>query len=126
MKLKNIHNKLMKEKKNDVLELFLELLISEKIDYLDINEVYFMYLSLINKKQQMIIHGLATPLIHYWENPDIKLGKQKIFIKCKAAYYLLKSRVFNTALVEKDLQKFIKDNKYSEDENGFYNGLKKR
>jgi len=120
MKLQAVYNKLMEENKSDVLDLFFELLMSEKIEYLDINEAYIMYLSLIKKNQQTIINGLSVPLMQYWQTPNIKPERQKIFIRCKAAYNLLKSKVFNTAEIEKDLQKVVDDNKYSEDENGFH------
>ena len=46
--------------------------------------------------------------------------EQTIFLKCKAAYSLLKSKYFHTAKVEKDLEKYVEKYKYSENEDGLH------
>ncbi len=100
--------------KNERNYVLLELLVNNEIDFTEVSSLYVESLKVKNKGQQVIISGLAFPAISYFDGT-----KPDIFMKAKAAYNLLKSKVFHTAQCEKELKAFVKKHKYSEDENGY-------
>jgi len=95
---------------------FLELLLEDKINFANLLNLYIQSLKEKEKEQRMNINGLALMLSKFI--PYNKKYKPDKFVIAKSAYHLIKSKVFHTAPIEKKLFKIIKENKYSEDENG--------
>lgn len=93
-------------------ELIFEWLIKNRISFQELSEAYVESLKKDKKEYSDIICGMATPLIHYWEIKKIEPEHQEKFIKAKAAFWLLKSMMFHTAPIEKDLEKYVKDYGY--------------
>jgi len=86
-------------------------LTEKKISFHDIAQVYVESLERDRRRKQNLIAGLATPLITYLQEGKAP-KKQEKFLKGKSAFYLLKSMMFHSAPVEKDLEKMVKDNGY--------------
>lgn len=82
-------------------------LVEGKLNFTELIEAYVEYLQNKEKEKNDIITGLAFPLVIYWQNTKLP-KKQKVLIKAEAAFYLLKSKVFKTAEIEKDLEKSAK------------------
>ena len=95
-----------------------ELMFGEYINFFDITAAYLATLQSKEKENKLTINGLAFPLCTYWRDDKSK-KKFNLFSKSKAAYHLLKSKVFHTAPVEKDLSDWLKGHPYKEDENGY-------
>lgn len=100
--------------------LILQLMKEKQIDFTEFSNIYIQYLQEKDKENNIIISGLSIPLLQFWLTPNLKPKRQEIFIRCKAAYNLLKGKMFHTALIEKDLQKLVDKHKYTEDENGHH------
>jgi hypothetical protein len=100
----------------DVLKyIIFSLLLDDKISYTDLSNIYVETLKEKQRKNSLLIAGMSIPLISYWGGG--KLAKRK-FTKVKAAYHLLKSNMFKSAEIEKELQKCVDEFNYEEDEYG--------
>ena len=121
MEYKEIIEELKSKENIEIQAIIFELLLSNKINFNQLSELYVEHLKKKDKDKQNIIFGLSIPLCQYWENSNIKPPKQKEFIRCKSAYNLLKSKMFKGAEIEKDWKKIVKKHKYTEDENGIHN-----
>lgn len=119
MEINELLEQLKKKTKNELKYIVFKLLEGKKLDYTELSKVYVDYLQDKDYKNRVLITGLAYPLSQYWQDHR-KNKEEKIFLKCKTAYNLLKSKVFHTAGIEKDLQKIIDDYDYSEDKNGMH------
>lgn len=96
-----------------------QLLYDNTINYNEISQLYVESLKSKNKEQNILLFGMSIPLITYFLGTK-NTEKQTIFLKCKAAYHLLKSKCFHSANVEKNLEKYVKKYKYSEDKDGIH------
>ena len=101
-------------------ELFFKWLTESRINFTRLSEAYIAHLEESNKQKRTLIGSMAVPLIQYWQGSKIKPEKHNIFIRCKAAYSLLKSGCFAGAGVEKELKALVEKHRYSEDENGIH------
>jgi hypothetical protein len=118
----NIQDKILaiKEELNElpplaVQEIVFNLLETGAVDYVTLSEMYVSSLKKINDEKQVLICGLSVPLIHYYTNVRPK-NKQDIFIKVKAAYNLLKTKMWPVGKMQELVDKY----NYSEDENGHH------
>lgn len=95
-------------------EIVFEWLVKNRISFQELSEAYVRSLQIDKKNYLNIIAGMSTPLISYWQTSKAKPKSQEKFIKAKAAFWLLKSMMFHTAKIEKDLEKCVKDSGYEE------------
>jgi len=100
-------------------EIIFDLLKTGAVDYVSLSEMYVDSLKKKNNEKETIINGLAIPLSQYWYGTKMP-AKHLTFIRCKAAYNLLKSKIFHTAKIEKEYQELVDKYSYSEDENGHH------
>lgn len=106
---------------SEVFALIFLLLKTKKIDFIDLSNAYVEVLKDSNRNKSLVISGLAIPLISYWQNGKMmKSADHARFIRSKAAYNLLKSKMFHTAPIEKELEAYVDKYGYSEDENGMH------
>ena len=96
-----------------------QLLCDDTINYSEISELYVESLKSKSRENYLLISGMSIPLIDYFLGTK-NTKEQTIFLKCKAAYNLLKSRYYHTARVEKDLEKYVEKYKYFEDKDGLH------
>lgn len=116
-KITKIIEDLEKLDKNSLQFIIFQLMIKDKINYLELSNLYTEYLRDENKRKLINISGLATVLSMFWSEEKLK-EPHKSFTKRKSAYHMLKSKVFKTAGFEKTLNHYLMDNPYIEDENG--------
>jgi len=107
--------KLLELDKGKLHYLILELLVKEKISFLELSNLYTKYLEIQERKSRLNIAGLATMLSYFIPFNE---KKKDSFIEAKSAYHLLKSGMFHTAKIEKDYEKIVEAYKYTEDEDG--------
>ena len=94
----------------------LDLLYQDKISFTEISQLYVQSLRQKDVEKSININGLALTLSAYWDGEiDNKMYR---FTKAKAAYHMLKSKIFRTAPYEKILEKFLKKVPYSESKDG--------
>lgn len=97
----------------------LRLLRDRDLLYEELSKLYVASLEYDKKAYEKTIAGLAVPLSSYWlDDKPAPRVKSRIFIKARSAYHLLKSRVFHTAQIEKDFEKYLERNPYEEDRDG--------
>jgi uncharacterized protein with beta-barrel porin domain len=109
---------LQKKDKFDLSYIIQQLLINKKINYVEISNAYMGYLEYQNKKNRTVINGLAIPLSAYLDNRISK--SQKKFIEAKSAYNLIQAEMFTYTPYANNLQKYVDEAGYSEDENGHH------
>ena len=101
--------------KIEIEQVLLQLLIDGDLQFQDIVVSYVHYLEKLENERSVQVTGLASSLSMWWS----KNWRDKDLRKNKTAYHLLKSGVFHTAEIEKELIKTIEESGYSEDEFGF-------
>jgi hypothetical protein len=99
-------------------ELFFKWLLDGKVNFIQLSQSYTGYLEKLKKDNNILIHSMSIPLASIFNKRETK--SQKIFYKCKAAFNLIKTRIFNGTPFEKELKQLVKENEYSEDENGLH------
>ena len=96
-----------------VQDIVFNLLMTGAIDYVSLSEMYVNTLKNKDKENRVLICGLSVPLIHYYTKARPK-NKQDLFIKIKAAYNLLKCKMWPVG----DMQKLVDKYSYSENKDG--------
>ena len=99
-------------------ELFFSWLLSGRINFKDLSDAYVDYLETLKRHNRVLIQGLTIPLSQYFYSSKFKPKKQEIFIRCKSAFNLIKSKMFLGTPFEKELKDLIEKYQYTEDENG--------
>ncbi len=117
--MEKLLEQLRKLSKFDLKEIVFNLLLEEKLSYVELSELYTESLNEKLKQNNVLINGMAWPLIAYWEGNEKEISRKHW--KAKSAWNLLKSGVFRNTEIEKDLKKCIKKYGYEEDENGWPN-----
>lgn len=92
----------MREKSKQ--ETVLDWLISGELQFVELVQSYVFYLKKQDEEQRYMIAGLSIPLIQYWQSCHVKPKKQDVFIRGKAAFYLLKTKLFHGAPIELELE----------------------
>ncbi len=95
--------------------LITSLITDNTISFKEISESYVNSLENKNKEKNQLILSMAVPLSHYWDTAKEK-KKQDIFMKCRGAYSLLKSRIFHTAQIEKTYEEWLEKHPYEEED----------
>ena len=119
-----IKEALAKLKSPERMSVLLNLMLEEKMDFIELSRAYIDCLKIREQKNKKTFWGLAMPLATYWQYDKTKdQGKSKkdrtkLFTKVKAAYHLLRCEAFKDAEFEKDLEDFLGNYEYSEDEAG--------
>jgi hypothetical protein len=96
-------------------QLFCKWLIEGKVEFTDLVDAYIFSLKKKNNKYRDIISGLAIPLSQYVGRLSRKNQRQNIFVKSKAIFWLLKSKIFSTAEIEKEYRKYLKKHPFKND-----------
>lgn len=95
-------------------QLFLHWLKIGKVNFSSLAASYVGYLEEKRQENNGLIAGLTVPLIQYWQSCHLEPKKHDLWMRGKAAYYLLKSRMFETAPVEKELVNCLKESNFKE------------
>lgn len=91
------------------------LLLEGSIDYVQISEQYVETLKKIQEVQGRKLNNTSLRLVNTWQHIPAK----EVFKRAATAYTILNSNIVEGALLEKELEQYLVEHPYSEDEYGF-------
>ncbi len=98
---------------SEIKVVLLKLMIDEKISFRSLSESYVQFLEIGNKEKRKMLSKAALWLSTLWN------GRGKPFNQAGIGYWLIKSGYIESAPIEETIKKYLEENPYSEDENGF-------